>query len=196
MQLQPYDDFEKSDEIESSEYVSGDEQLVSGNKQQQLSTGTGKKSHQLNNNRHSPEKPPIFDANMLTSAQAVKMGISFNMCIHEIDVIDLKNVHPLTKNYPFVAVACGKWNDTTSVCKISKTKFRILICSKLFIECLSNNVAVFGTLSCSVLYVFIDQQYGTIGVLDGIELEVPYKAERFTSRYRQFKECCYRIHCD
>ena len=154
MQLQPYDDFEKSDEIESSDYVSGDEQLVSGNKQQQLSTGTGKKSHQL------------------------------------------KNVHPLTKNYPFVAVACGKWNDTTSVCKISKTKFRILMCSKLFIECLSNNVAGFGTLSCSVLYVFIDQQYGTVGVLDGIELEVPYKAERFTSRYRQFKECCYRIHCD
>ena len=106
MQLQPYDDFDKSDEIESSEYVSGDEQHVVA--------GTGRKSHQPN--RNSPEKPPIFDANMLTSAQAVKMGISFNMCIHEIDVIDLKNVHPLTKNYPFVAVACGKWNDTTSVC--------------------------------------------------------------------------------
>ena len=117
MQLQPYDDFDKPDEIDPNDYyVSGDEQ------QQQLGSRSfspeqDQRSSRKGNqpNRSITEKPPIFDANMLTSAQAVKMGISFNMCIHEIDVIDLKNVHPLTKNYPFVALACGKWNETTSV---------------------------------------------------------------------------------
>lgn len=118
MQLQPYDDFDKPDEIEPIDYMSGDEQpLGSRSLSPEPEQRVTKKSYQPT--RSISEKSPIFDANMLTSAQAVKMGISFNMCIQEIDVMDLKNVHPLTKSYPFVALACGKWNETTSVCLLT-----------------------------------------------------------------------------
>ena len=117
MQLQLYDSFDKSEALSRADMTpeQGIERgvtaaLASNNYPADLSSARKRDSS-------PPERPPIFDANMLNAATATKMGISFRISIQEIDLVDLKSVHPLTKNYPFVSAACGKWNETTSVGK-------------------------------------------------------------------------------
>lgn len=57
----------------------------------------------------------VFDRNMVSAAKMDKLGFSLHMVVHEIDVMDLKAVHAVAKNSPFVAAACGKWTKTTPV---------------------------------------------------------------------------------
>lgn len=57
----------------------------------------------------------IFDRNLMSADNARKLGISFNIAIQEIDLIDLQPVHKLVKNSPFVSAACGKWTASSPV---------------------------------------------------------------------------------
>jgi hypothetical protein len=57
----------------------------------------------------------IFDRDLMTTDNARKLGLSFNIAIQEIDLIDLVSVHKLVKNSPFVSAACGKWTASTPV---------------------------------------------------------------------------------
>ena len=66
----------------------------------------------------APSSPPhnvIFDRNLMSADNARKLGISFDIAIQEIDLIDLKPVHKLVKNSPFVSAACGKWTASSTV---------------------------------------------------------------------------------
>lgn len=60
-------------------------------------------------------QPVIFDRNLMSADNARKLGMSFNIAIQEIDLIDLKPVHKLVKNSPFVSAACGKWTASSTV---------------------------------------------------------------------------------
>ena len=52
----------------------------------------------------------LFDQSLL---KGTSQGISFKMTIYDIDLINLKNAHSLSKNSPYVSVACGKWSNAT-----------------------------------------------------------------------------------
>lgn len=57
----------------------------------------------------------IFDRGLMSAENARKLNMSFNIAIQEIDLIDMKPVHKLVKNCPFVSAACGKWTAATEV---------------------------------------------------------------------------------
>lgn len=83
----------------------------------------------------SPGQMPIFDRNLMSAENARKLGLSFNLAIQEIDLIDLKPMHTFAKNCPFVSAACGKWTASTEV----KSLFSALSCTwnrnELFVFC-------------------------------------------------------------
>ena len=62
--------------------------------------------------KDGPTSSFIFDQSLLTSS-ASKLGLSFRMVINEIDIIGLKNAHSISKNSPFISIACGKWSNAT-----------------------------------------------------------------------------------
>jgi len=115
-QLKPLELPDSSDELTSSIGANHDDVSMT---QQSILRGlnaANAANSTAKDTSNTMNQPVIFDPNILTVAGgASKMGVSFKVTIHEIDVIDLKNVHPLTKNYPFVSLACGRWNETTSV---------------------------------------------------------------------------------
>jgi hypothetical protein len=63
----------------------------------------------------TPNGVMIFDRNLISAENARKLGLTFNLGIQEIDLIDLPQMHTFGKNCPFVSAACGKWTASTEV---------------------------------------------------------------------------------
>ena len=49
------------------------------------------------------------------NAQAMFFGFSVTVSLIEVDLTELRKAHLLMPNSPFVAAACGKWEERTKV---------------------------------------------------------------------------------
>lgn len=50
-----------------------------------------------------------------TLSQSTPTPVFTRVCIHEVEMWDLKSVHTIQNNSPVLAVHCGEWRDATEV---------------------------------------------------------------------------------